>query len=67
MDISLTRGALVTMGSGPNTVADPLIHTPHLIGAAHLVLPTNPLHLEIAAAQAVRTTIVRAPNQYRTY
>ena len=38
-------------------LADPLIHTPHLIGSALLVLPTDPLLPEVAAAQAADPTL----------
>lgn len=37
--------------------ADPLIHTPHLIGSALLVLPTDPLLPEVAVAQAADPTL----------
>ena len=39
------------------TPADPLIHTPHRIGVALMLLPSDPLLPKIAAAQAADPTL----------
>ena len=41
----------------PHSPAEPILHTPYLIGAAVLVSPSNSLLPEIAAAQAGDATI----------